>query len=221
MPNYVTNQLKAAPAVIQHLLNADGDIDFNTVMTFPGHYPWNYVSSSAETLAEKVVGTPLSDHPQLRAMEQMSREQACLAELDDRSFEQFVQMLRNYRQHQVLHPNDFARQYWGTKWNANTRRVNLAEGEAEGEAEFDTAWNCPEGLLVALSKLFPSEPLDVVFADEDIGSNCGRFRLLNGEFVEADLAPAYRDQSEAERAKWRAFALAVKGRSEEDEDADA
>jgi hypothetical protein len=63
---------------------------------------------------------------------------------------------------------------WGTKWNAGntSRKDNILS--------FETAWSVAEPILVKLSKLFPELTLQVEYADEDIGSNCGEFELLNG-----------------------------------------
>ena len=37
-------------------------------------------------------------------------------------------------------------------------------------------------MLIALSKKFPDVLIEVDYADEDLGYNCGSFELKNGEF---------------------------------------
>ena len=55
---------------------------------------------------------------------------------------------------------------WGTKWNATTISV-----DDDTEAiEFDTAWSMPEPVFKAIAK---HTPLRVLYADEDLGNNCG------------------------------------------------
>ena len=41
-------------------------------------------------------------------------------------------------------------------------------------------------MLIALSKLFPTVLFDVQYASENIGSDCGWTKYLNGEVVEED-----------------------------------
>lgn len=74
---------------------------------------------------------------------------------------------------------DWCCENWGTKWNAtNTCIVD------DTEIEFETAWSCPVEIFKELSKQFKNVEIEVSFADEDIGYNCGYFTMLNGEFVE-------------------------------------
>lgn len=67
---------------------------------------------------------------------------------------------------------------WGTKWNGYE-----SEEFSPTLIRFCTAWSCPYPLLVALSKKFPNDEIEVKYADEDIGNNCGYFTLINGETV--------------------------------------
>jgi hypothetical protein len=67
---------------------------------------------------------------------------------------------------------------WGTKWNASEPVVN------DNSIEFQTAWSTPEPVLIELSKQHPEVTIDIRYADEDIGSNCGRFVLLNGQEID-------------------------------------
>lgn len=64
---------------------------------------------------------------------------------------------------------------WGTKWNAGSTSYN---GEV---LEFETAWSTPLPIMIKLSEIFPSITFTVQYADEDIGSNCGQYTLLNGK----------------------------------------
>lgn len=74
---------------------------------------------------------------------------------------------------------DWCCENWGTKWNAtNTYIVD------DTEIEFSTAWSCPVNIFKELSRQFSGVEIVVEFADEDIGSNCGKITFLNGEIEE-------------------------------------
>ena len=217
MPNWVTNELKASAAVIAAAVNQSGNFDFSLATPSPCPFgsEWNGIYGDAETAAEAVIGKPLSSHPLMRSLEARNRADIDIKKLNDESFEQFVGMLRNHRACGYLHDMDFARDAWGTKWNACESSCDIAAGTAR----FETAWSCPRPVFAALSKRFPDEVLTVAYADEDIGSNCGTFKLKNGEVIESDEANSWSDMTEDERTKWRAFAYQVKGWTpDEDED---
>lgn len=220
MPNWITTRISASKEVIASMVTPKGIVDFNTILPFTGVFSdWSGVYGDAEQAAEVVLGFPLSSHPLIAQMQASNRAQLKVKDLSDSSFAQFVGMLVNYRKCGYLHNMDFNRQVWGTKWNAFDSDVNLDEGTVS----FNTAWDCPIPLLEALSKRFPDEEIKVVFADEDIGSNCGKFTLLNGESIVSDIAPSWSDMSTEEKTKWKAFAYEVKGWEpdlEEDEDDD-
>lgn len=81
-------------------------------------------------------------------------------------------------------PMDFAVERWGTKWNAYSQVVD----DRENRLEFDTAWAHPFPVIDKLSRMFPSEPIKVQFADEDLGSNLGEYVILDGKIIE-DTTP--------------------------------
>lgn len=207
MPNWVTNKITAAPAVITAMMNAESRIDFNNIAPFPGEHNWDGISIAAEEAAEAVLGIPVDGHPLLAMLQTDSRSKIDMKTMRDEDFEQFVGMLRNHRKCGYLHSMDFARKVWGTKWNACEQSHDVSLGAAS----FETAWSCPHGVLEALSKRFPDEEIAVEFADEDIGSNCGSFTLKNGESIASDIAPAWRNQTADMQAKWKAFAHKVRG----------
>ncbi|VVE85563.1 DUF1281 family ferredoxin-like fold protein [Pandoraea sputorum] len=212
MPNWVTNKIAAPPHVLAALINEHGHVDFSRIESFSGTFPWNGIHLDAETFAEVVVGRPLSQDPELASWEAENRAAATLDELTDEAFEQFVQMLRNYRQCGFFHEVDFAYERWGTKCNAVESSVDLAAGIAT----FETAWTYPTPVFYALSKRFPSDRIDIQFADEDVGSNCGMFALLDGEVIESDIAPAWDEQDDEQKVFWHHFACALTGHDPQD-----
>jgi hypothetical protein len=210
MPNWVTNKIEAPEHVIRAMMNSEGRIDFRMAAPFPGpHDDWDGIYGDAETAAQAVLDIALSDNPLLAMLEKSNRERIDIARMSEDSFRQFVGMLENYRACGYLHSMDFARKGWGTKWNACEP---IAEPD-EGRCKFDTAWSCPTGALMKVSERFPDDTITVTYADEDIGSNCGTFTLKAGQVVEQDIAPPWRDMTDAEKARWEAFACEVKGRS--------
>lgn len=72
---------------------------------------------------------------------------------------------------------DWSRKNWGTKWDA-------CEPEVNGRTVvFNTAWSCPEPVLIALAKKVGG--VLVFYADEDIGNNFGAFFVTKkGEVVD-------------------------------------
>lgn len=67
--------------------------------------------------------------------------------------------------------------HWGTKWNAVCEEE---EAPVDGLPEFRTAWGMPEGWLRTLAKYVD---FTLLYADEDMGNNCGRVNALHGEFA--------------------------------------
>jgi len=209
MSNWVTNKVQAPKHVIQAMLNTDGDVDFEMVAPFcgPCGKDWDGISLDAEEAAQIICGVPFDDNPLIAALQSSNRDRFDITKLSANSFEQFVGMVRNWRACGYLHSMDFARKVWGTKWNACSSKAY----PDEGCCKFDTAWSCPTSVLLKLSERFPDDTINVVYADEDIGSNCGTFTLKDGKFVNQDIASKWCDLNDGAKAKWRAFALQVKG----------
>lgn len=70
------------------------------------------------------------------------------------------------------------KEHWGTKWNA----YDVAD--LNNGVSFLTAWNAPFQVISKISEMFPDVRITHLFADEDIGWNCGRYFFVNGEPVE-------------------------------------
>lgn len=217
MPNWVTNKIEAPEHVIRAMLNSEGRVDFNLVVPFPGpHGDWDGIYVDAETAAESVLGVQLSNSPLLAMLERSNRERINIKDMSEESFRQFVGMLENYRACGYLHSMDFSRKVWGTKWNA----CNSIASPEDGCCKFDTAWSCPSGALTKMSEQFPGDYITVIYADEDIGSNCGTFTLKAGQVVKQDIAPKWNRMTGAEKARWKSFACEVTGLSLEPDEED-
>ena len=69
--------------------------------------------------------------------------------------------------------------HWGTKWNA----CDYKEREDEEDTiEFQTAWSCPEPILMKLAEMYPDAHIEHWWADEDMGSNCGYKEFVDGQW---------------------------------------
>lgn len=214
MPNHVTTEIKATPEVIASMLNEEGRVDFRKIIPFAGEFPWNGIACDAETLADVVRRKPLDENPLIASLEAVIRDRVSLDQLSDESFEQFVQMLRNHRATGYLHDMDFARANWGTKWNAYDQAVD----QEAGTARFDTAWSFPEPILLKVSEQFPDATIEIRYADEDIGSNCGSVTFQGGKAVARDEAQRWADMDQLQREKWQAFAYEVKRWTPDEDD---
>lgn len=71
---------------------------------------------------------------------------------------------------------------WGTKWNA-CGYDNEADYSQNDSIYFQTAWSAPIPVIKKLSELYPSIEMNIRYADEDLGQNCGELILKGGEVI--------------------------------------
>lgn len=212
MPNHVTNIVTAPVHVIESMLNEKGDVDFNQIVPRNVEWPWAYISGVAEVAAGKMLDLPFSDFPPLAMMQKETREKFDLSTLREDDREQADQMVENYRKFGHLHNMDAAIALWGTKWNAYNQTIE----KELSKASFETAWSMPEPVYLALSAKFPGDEIQVIYADEDTGSNCGTVVYKAGMIVSDDSSPGWSTLDKAGREKWTRFAMNVHGYSEEE-----
>ena len=72
-------------------------------------------------------------------------------------------------------------QNWGTKWNASSVEI------MNDRLSFLTAWNAPKPVMEKLSEMFPAVSIHHIWADEDIGYNCGECTYQNGAVIQEYL----------------------------------
>lgn len=211
MADWVTNKLEAPKDVLKSLLTADGTIDFNLISSFKGSYEWTEILGEAERCAKAVMAIPINGRPS-RTSDIYAFDGGSVArELNDESFEQFIQMLRNLRNHGYANHKDFAYGAWGTILSASDQKVDLEAGFVT----FQTAGSTPQPLLKALSAKHPNDMIKVSSArhyQEDEGA-CGIFVYKGGQVVSSDI-PDWYNLSALERSKWIAFARELTGISE-------
>lgn len=215
MPNHITNKVSAPAEALRSLINESGKIDFNMLLPFKGAFNWDFISGAAEEAAQLVCGNALHENQMIASLQKCSRDRVNVLGLDDESFEQFVQMVRNKRTTGHFHKMDFAIDTWGTKWNAYAQMIDI-DG---GMLSFDTAWSCPEPVLEALSAKHPEAEIILRFADEDLGSNCGMITFKGGSVVVRDAAGSWEGMSSEQRQRWTQFACDLTGRDYEPDEA--
>lgn len=76
---------------------------------------------------------------------------------------------------------------WGTKWNA------YDIGFGYDSITFNTAWNTPRPIWLAISKHIPDVEMIIEYADEDKGRNCGVLTYQNGKLLTIITETAMRD----------------------------
>ena len=83
---------------------------------------------------------------------------------------------------------DWSIKNWGTKWNAYYTSVSMLS-DTTAEINFDTAWSGVPDIIQKLIEMFPSLKFEYLFADEDMGYNCGGGYSNNGKFYFEMLDP--------------------------------
>lgn len=77
--------------------------------------------------------------------------------------------IENLRNHGARHWYDWCVEHWGTKWNS----MDCLFSPNDLTMTFQTAWDCPIGILAELTRL--GYAFSCRYADEDLGHGCGVF----------------------------------------------
>lgn len=93
---------------------------------------------------------------------------------------------------------DWSNKYWGTKWNAYDQCEPYVEGNYVTYV-FSTAWSCPLPIYQELAKKYD---IEVKYADEDIGSNCGRIKSKDGKIIEHKTEEDFTDPEGYAKRVW-------------------
>ena len=80
----------------------------------------------------------------------------------------------NLAKHGCLTWYEWHCEHWGTKWDAYDIEVVDREN-AFIQINFLTAWSTPLAAIKTLAGQYPDLTIDVDFADEDLGNNCGSY----------------------------------------------
>lgn len=69
---------------------------------------------------------------------------------------------------------------WGTKWDAHDPYVETTDDEIM--LEFQTAWTTPKPVFLKLAEQYPDLMINIDYADEDMGFNCGTYSYADGNW---------------------------------------
>lgn len=186
MPNHITNILKAPPEVIAALAGPESVVDFSAIIPQPDGLNVT-CSCAAEDMAQLITGQISLNPVRGNSMESLtdglrlsnvlrSLQNGGITKWQEKDFETFVAMLRNFRSCGYFSWYDWNCQHWGTKWNAYESKA------IPGGVSFETAWSAPHVVIAALAARFPDATIEHLWADEDIGSNCGT-RVYRGTLL--------------------------------------
>ena len=101
------------------------------------------------------------------------------ADIRARTLELGKKAVENFQKYGAPTWFEWRRDNWGTKWNSYSNFYD------NGDTIYcQTAWSAPKAAIKTLSSMYPDVPMEMQYADEDIGSNCGRLRFAGGDIVE-------------------------------------
>lgn len=231
MPNHITNKLivsggtaKERVDFIKAVTNKHGFFSLNSIIPMPRQLRIDESSAVTELLAV------IDDQVALKnAISEIKAAGFFNAKRAVAAARKMSENKKKYGHRSWYH---WSLSNWGTKWNcysvkmpvSNNRKANkqstsyfkrifkkqiqrFAYNNAQFEIEFETAWACPEPVYRAMAKRFPNLNFTVLYADEDIGSNCGEVTFSNGEVSSLYIAPCYSEMSEEEKIYWNKFAF--------------
>lgn len=183
MPNHVQNHLTLVNASeddikkFSELFHEDEDfISLNKIIPMPESL--QIESGSRSSNAEKIIKSADPEKALADYLAEM-REKRHYTEEDCQEFKEFVDKVK-YNLERYGYPTwyDWSIKNWGTKWDTYDGYSN-----DDTSCCFQTAWSTPFPAMVALSKMLPDCEVEVMYADEDYGRNCGRYTLKNGELL--------------------------------------
>ena len=197
MPNHITNRITSNTDLtrfVEKKMDERGSdyqaFDFNQFIPIPECLKYNLESAGGtpQMVAEIALGLiefadhsampeePLASNANMKkATSILHRASATrhlvkgpmAKDLSDERFEEFVKIMRAYRECGSMSWYDWNIANWGTKWNSYN--VNLV---SPTHLEFDTAWSAPHPVIEAMAKQH-NIAMRHEWADEDTGSNVG------------------------------------------------
>lgn len=214
MADFVTNKVEAPKEVLQSLITEEGKIDFNMISSFKGTFEWIGIYGEAERCAKAVMGLPINGRPSSASDIFYTNGRSIAQELNDEAFDQFLQMLRNIRNHGYTNHKDHAYEAWGTQLGSSDQKVDLENGFVI----FQTAWSTPKPLLEALSAKHPNDLIRVSCARhyQEAEGLCGIYEYKGGQIVSSTVPGDWLRLTPQERSKWTTFARELTGIYEDD-----
>ena len=223
MPNHVTTILEIEDGAGMPLLdirrvfiNDKGVVDFNLLMPMPeclnDFKPHSGIISRASAalglLPDPSTLGDSSDFSVLTRRLELSnaiRDASTPPRSEDVPL--IVRAIQNHAECGFMYWYDWCQENWGTKWNCYGQ--NGGHPADATSFQFETAWAHPVKMIEIISRRLPGVVLHVRYADEDLGSNCGEYRIKNGARFDEDVAGRFDEGTDAERKKWTAFAFRI------------
>ena len=214
MPNHVTNMVLSSPEVIAQLLDEQDRPDFTQVCPYPEKLKFDY--NGINCLMEDTVrrALPLLAQGKEVNVGEMLKGTDIDLELDDEKRGQFEAMLNNLITCGFRTERDWNLGIWSTKWNAYEYDESRS---GKDRLVFDTAWSAPDNLLRELSANNVETPIVAMFADEDLGRNCGIYVYLGGNVIYDQCAEVDKWSVGKIQDRWNEFALELKNYNYDEE----
>lgn len=222
MPNHVKTVLTIAELgetqlqdIHSAMLNDNGQVDFNVIVPMPdclNDFNPNYGVISRARMALGLLEKPNQDPNDLGAYSAnlafSNAMQDATTPIEIEQIDAVCRAIQNFKDCGHIYWHDWSVEHWGTKWNAYGQPKD-GYAAATTELTFQTAWSHPAQLIALVSSKFPDATFEVVFADEDTGSNCGAYKLIAGKTQEENVAPPYQLQTTEQHAEFTKLAFEV------------
>lgn len=202
MPNHVENHIEFSgdtrqiKAMLESIKNDEygiGTIDFNKIIPMPeslhieaGSRTDQGLKAYRDFIEVYTFGRPAEDAKKALENIPIESESAFLRQRTDIKCDEWElgkTAWNNIRQYGAPSWYEWCIQNWGTKWNAYGYEPDTDYGSADA-LTFQTAWAGPHPILQRLSKMFPNIAFRHLWADEDIGANCGERCYFGGEMTD-------------------------------------
>lgn len=189
MPNYVRNIVRFKDITwnrfkeILKEINGDGDVsfsfDFNKIIPMPKSLDIEESSRGEKGYAcYKAYLEEIESKMEKSEREEIKARVMKEHNLEEGDFELGKTYFENVQNYGATSWYQWCIDHWGTKWNSMQSCV--PEG---GVISFETAWSTPENVIKEMAKKF-NVGIEVTFADEDIGYNCGIYEYnKDGELI--------------------------------------
>lgn len=178
MPNHIQNRLifdKDIKEINAFLKKEDKRIDFNNIIKRPDDLNIS-IHRGIEIAVEKKYNAPLPTGPFLANLEKQLRKRPTpIFEGEDK--ELFEKACQNYEKYGYYSWYNWSVKNWGTKWNAY---YTPDDRDKDNIIYFQTAWSGVPHLICKFSEKFPETTFQYAYADEDTGSNVGKYSFRDG-----------------------------------------
>ena len=219
MPNHLLSSLhfsgeqKRIDELMESIKGEDTCFDFNTILPMPeslnieagirtekglkAYKDFVYVYTFAGTEQKDLLNIPKDkEEIFLRTRRDIRRDEW---ELGKTAFQ-------NEQKYGAATWYDWARENWGSKWNAYQ-----TEELEDNTIEFNTAWSNVKPVILALSEKFPDVEMNYQWYDEDIGCNMGDVTFKDGECIDSIEFEAFSKEAFEFAAEMWGFDLEEEG----------